>query len=118
MWSCRLAFASLFLIAGSTHAEEAKCPAHQGINVLASATLFDGPPSEMASLTPDISRGSGDHAYSSWDVRYLFDAGRKLYLVCQYAGTEKTTTIKVDKKVKQCIYRTHTAHTPAELSCK
>jgi hypothetical protein len=115
---CKLALASLLVIAGPACAQGASCPAYQEKNRLVTVTLFDGPPSEMASLMPDVSKGSGDHAYASWDVGYIFDAGRSLYLACEYSGSKKTTAIKVEKKVQQCTYRTHAAPKPVELNCK
>jgi len=118
MSSCRLALVALLVIAGPAYAEGTSCPAYQGKNPLVSVTLFDGPPSEMASLMPDVSKGSRDHAYSSWSVGYIFDAGRSLYLVCEYSGSKNTTTIKVEKKVQQCTYQTHSAPKPVELNCK
>jgi len=118
MWCYRLGLAALLVIAGSACAQGISCPAYREKNPLVTVTLFDGPPSEMASLMPDVSKGSGDHAYASWDVSYIFDAGRNLYLACQYSGSKKTTNIKVEKKVQQCTYRTHAAPKPVELNCK
>lgn len=108
----------ILALAGTACAQEVKCPPYQGKNPLSSVSLFDGPPSEKADLMPDISRGSGDHGYASWDVGYLFDAGRSLFLVCRYMGLEQATIVKASKKVEHCVYRTHGSTKPAELSCK
>jgi hypothetical protein len=69
---------------------------------------------------PDVSRGSGDHAYASWDVSYIFDSSRSLFLVCRFAGVgdAKTVKVKVEKKVSHCIFQTHSGATPAELVCR
>jgi hypothetical protein len=111
---------ALVLIASIAHAQEAKCPSYQGKRPLSSVVVFDGPPEERADLIPDFAKGNSDHVYASWEVSYIFDAGRNLFLVCRYAGSgdAEAVTIKVDKRVKQCIYRTHGGGIPAELTCK
>lgn len=108
------------VLAGTTHAQQAKCPSYQGKNFLSSVVLFDGPPEQRADLMPDVSKGSGDHAYALWDVSYIFASGRNLFLVCRFGGLENSSdvTIKVEKKVRRCIYRTHSGGKPAEMSCK
>jgi len=105
---------------GTAHAQEAKCPSYHGKHPLTSVVVFDGPPEQRADLMPDVSKGSGDHAYASWDVSYIFDSGRNLFLVCRYAdaGNANTVTVKVEKKLQRCIYRTHSGGRPAELICK
>ena len=117
----RLILLGLALAAAATaQAQEAKCPRYHGKSPLVSGVVFDGPPEEKADLMPDISRGKGSHAYASWDVGYLFDQGRSVYLVCRYSGhgDENAVTVKVEKKALHCIYRTHAGGQPAELSCK
>ena len=111
--------ASLALSAVS-QAQQARCPAHRGNSPLSSVVVFDGPPAERADLIPDVSKGSGDHAYASWEVSYIFDSGRTLFLVCRFAGLADTqsVTVKVEKKVKHCTFRTHRSPTPADVSCR
>lgn len=107
-------------LAGTAHAQEVKCPSYQGKVPLSTVVLFDGPPEQRADLMPDVSKGTGDHAYASWDVSYIFASGRNLFLVCKFASSPNSTdvTVKVEKKVQRCIYRTHSGAKPAELSCK
>lgn len=111
---------AVLLIATLAPAQRFKCPALQGKNALASASVFDGPPAEKADLVPDLTKGSGDHLYSSWDIGYLFDMGRTPYLVCKYAGLPdaQAVTLKVDKRVAKCIFQAHGAGQPAEAECK
>jgi hypothetical protein len=50
------------------------CPAKS--QTVHNLTVFDGPPSEQASLVPDSS--GKDH--SSWDLGYIYDAGRSVWV--------------------------------------
>jgi hypothetical protein len=70
--------------AGTTHRFE--CPStlsdgHQ-IHALNNASLFDGPPEQMADLTP--ASGKADR----WDL-----TGIDPYLVCRYRGLDKVVTL-------------------------
>lgn len=119
-WNKLFLCAGLVLsLANVAPSQEAKCPSFQGKNRLVTVTVFDGPPEQRADLIPDVSNGSGDHARAVWDVGYIFDSGRGLFLVCQFdGGAANTVTVKVDKKVKRCTFRTHGATRPAEVGCK
>lgn len=110
----------LLTLNGPAHAQDPRCPSYQGKSPLSSVALFDGPPEQKADLAPDVSKGTGDHAYASWDVSYIFDSGRTLFLVCRFAGADNSNsvTVKVEKKVRRCIYRTYSGTRPAKLSCK
>jgi len=114
----KIAILFVLLLSGTTaQADEVKCPSlHAGIQ-LSSAIVYDGPPNEMADLIPDKSRGSGNHATSSWEVGYIYDAGRNVFLVCKY-GLNDFVTIQAKKKVRTCIYRTHSGKKPTEMFCK
>jgi hypothetical protein len=107
------------VFACTTFAAEIKCPSYRSKHPLFSVVLFDGPPEEKADLMPDRSTGSGDHANSSWDVGYIFGSGRNLFLMCRYSGLgdSKNLTIKVEKKVERCVFRTRPKGQPAELTC-
>jgi hypothetical protein len=101
------------------HAQEARCPTHKDKAPLSGVVLYDGPPEQKADLMPDISKGSGDHVYASWKVGYIFDKGRKLYLVCRFGNKiDDTSTVEVDAPVKSCVFRSHPGGKPAELICK
>jgi hypothetical protein len=71
-----LSIALLFSLTVAAHAQEGTCPRYHANRPLSSVVLFDGPPEQRADLMPDVSRGSGDHAYASWDVSYIFESGR------------------------------------------
>jgi hypothetical protein len=101
------------------HAQEARCPAYKEKAPLSGVVLYDGPPEQKADLMPDISKGSGDHVYASWKVGYIFDKGRKLYLVCRFGNKiDDTSTVEVDARVQSCVFRSHRGGKPAELICK
>ena len=51
---------------------------------LTNASLFDGPPSQMADLVPDRD-GKAD--------RWVLDGIGDPYLVCRFAGTDKTVVL-------------------------
>jgi hypothetical protein len=106
-----------FILAGTAQAEEMKCPPLHGKNPLSGVSVYDGPPDEMADLISDKSSGEGDQIRASWEVGYIHDAGRSVYLVCKY-GKHETITVKAENKVQTCIYRTHPGKTPVEVFCK
>jgi hypothetical protein len=63
-------------------------------------TVFDGPPSEQASLVPD----SAGKDSSSWELGYIYDAGRSVWVRCQYAdGT--SSDVQLSAKVEKCEYK-------------
>ncbi len=84
---------------GFGHATGAEvCPAKS--QALRSVTVFDGPPSEQASLVPD--RAGTSH--SSWDLGYVYDAGRTVWVRCEYAdGT--SFDAQLTAKVGKCVYK-------------
>lgn len=73
-----------------------QCPANITVgpdrHQLYSASVFNGPPSEMADLIPDFGKKA-----ARWDLDYIDP-----YLVCKYKGTEKVITLHVTG-AKRCI---------------
>ena len=120
LWTRTILVGALALgLMAMAHAQEARCPAQKDKAPLSGVVLYDGPPEQKADLMPDISRGSGDHVYASWKVGYIFDKGRKLYLVCRFGNKiDNTSTVEVDAPVKSCVYRSRPGGKPAELICK
>jgi hypothetical protein len=120
LWHHQWIAGTILLIAMAAPAQSFKCPAMQGKNALASISVFDGPPAEKADLAPDLTKGSGDHLYSSWDIGYLFGMGRTPYLVCKYAGLPdaQAVTLIIDKRVTKCVFQAHGIGQPAEAECK
>jgi hypothetical protein len=110
---------TFLVLAAAAHAQGVKCPSHQGNQPLSRVSVFDGPPAENADLAPDIQTGGGDHIYLEWEVSSLSSSDRGVFLVCRYAasGDEPSLTIKLDKKMRRCIYRSHGGGLPAEAEC-
>jgi hypothetical protein len=106
----------ILLIAVTASAQDFKCPAAQGKRLLFNTAVFDGPPEKMVELEPDDSRGNTSYTYALW----LFKTGFTPFLVCRYGSLKdtETVTIKVDKPVQKCVFRAHTASSPAEMICK
>lgn len=110
---------AFLVLAAAAHSQEFKCPSSQGKNALFTVVVYDGPPAEKADLAPDVSRGKTSYTFASWDVGYLYGEGHTVYLVCKFAGLgdAQAVTIKVDKKVQQCVFRADKG-VPAEAVCK
>jgi hypothetical protein len=87
-----------------------RCPPTLDGHAHQRASVFDGPPQEQADLVPDSMGAAGDE----WRVGYLFDLGRVPFLVCRYAGTPRTVTLRLQPPVATCI----TAHRPPETVCR
>ena len=111
----RLVIVALGLVPVLASAAEFGCPVHSGRHLI-SATLFDGPPSEHADLMPDHDRKIKGGGQSEWNVAYIFQAGRKLYVECQY-GSKMPSTILEAPKVETCTYYTN-ANRRNSLTCK
>lgn len=111
---------AFLVLAAAAHAQQAQCPSNQGNQPLARVSVFDGPPAQHADLAPDDQKGSGDHLYLTWEIAYLFAMGHDVFLVCRYSPTadEPSMTIKLDKNVRKCIFRSHGSGHPAEAECK
>jgi len=113
----RLACISL-LLAGVAQAQPVGCPAMQGKSLLAGVSVFDGPPGEMADLVPDVSRGGQANLFQSWEVGYLFDQHRTVYLSCRYARVSAPVVVKIERRVKTCSFQAHGRARAAEMSCR
>jgi hypothetical protein len=115
----KLILGVILVFAAAVHAQDFKCPSNQGKSPLFNAAVFDGPPAEKAELAPDVSRGKTSYTFASWDVGYLYGMGHTVYLVCKFTGLgdAQDVTIKVEKKVRQCVFRADKG-VPAEALCK
>jgi hypothetical protein len=68
-------------------------------NILASVTLYDGPPKEQASLAPDENRLKGK-LMATWDLAP--NPGREYWLACGYSGTRVTLARPLAKDLRSC----------------
>jgi hypothetical protein len=112
----RLGIVAFVLIPALASAEEFGCPAARSGGRLVSATLFDGPPSEHADLMPDNYRKSKSGGQSDWNVAYIFQAGRRLYVQCQY-GSKISSVVLEAPKVDICTYSSNGKRRNS-LTCK
>ncbi|HWE98913.1 MAG TPA: STY0301 family protein [Caulobacteraceae bacterium] len=92
------------LLAAGPAAAQIQCPAvHLGAP-LTSVSVFDGPPSEQADLVPDTSHRRKAGSRSSWDVGYLYQAGRKVFVACRYGPRGAPVTISSATALHACVY--------------
>ncbi|KVD81742.1 hypothetical protein WS62_24510 [Burkholderia sp. ABCPW 14] len=75
------------------------CPA-RAESPLRYVDVFDGAPSEMATLVPD----EGGERKGNWQLGYVYDAGRYVTVRCKYADG-RTTDVKLADRVNRCDYR-------------
>jgi len=67
---------------------------------LKDASLFDGPPEELADLEPD---NDGEMEWSLSDYQQSAQQrGQALYFVCKYSKTTKTLSLKVPQAATAC----------------
>ena len=78
-----------------------------GASHLAGITIYDGPPSEQASLVYD-NRTSGK---GTWAAVWTFPAGppRPYFLACSYEGTKLILSRQLPAATKECrvVYKSH-----------
>jgi hypothetical protein len=84
----RLALCAFVVVTGVVHAQDVRCPPFYGSWPLSNAVVFDGPPDQKADIMPDISRSEAGNDYASWDVGYVYEAGRQVFLVCRYSSAK------------------------------
>ncbi len=104
--------------AAGPHESATSCPAYRGGSPLSGATVFDGPPEDRTDLMPDTTRGRGRHAESSWDVGYVFDGNRQVFLACRYMGPSEPLMVRIERRVASCTYKTAEAGKPVEMRCR
>ncbi len=83
---------------------DVRCPDTQAGTALTTVTLFDGPASEKAALVPDTSQKTADGTRSRWSVAYIFQAGRRLYVECQYGPKSAPITLVPEPSTYQCEF--------------
>jgi hypothetical protein len=114
----RWALVPLFLVPGLSAAEQVQCPGSNGGARLVTVTLYDGPPSEHADLMPDKSRKtSAGGTESSWEVGYVFEAGRKLYVECRYDSKGVSPIVLEPANARVCIFNS-TSDRRVSLVCR
>jgi hypothetical protein len=66
---------------------------------VAGITIFDGPPSEQASLVPDSEKPSGDNIIQIWQ---LPKSDRGYWIQCNYANSTAQISRRLPASVSRC----------------
>lgn len=98
-------------------ASDASCPQTQHGVGLKTVTLFDGPPKDHADLVPDSFHEAEGIGRSEWDVTYIFQAGRRLYVQCDYGPTVPVVVLQPVASTKKCVYLSQRDGT-VSLTCR
>ncbi len=88
----------LLVIHAAASADSTTCPLLGGKEPR-SLDLFDGRPEELAYLIPDHVTGTE----ATWDVGYVYDAGRTVTIRCKYDG-RRVVDVAVPHRVGRCGY--------------
>src|SRR3982751_159330 len=99
--SVGLAALTLVALDAAAQPRGVDCPARSGGKPLSAVDVFDGPPAERFSLKPEIDRRGRSSWVSTWDVKYIYRAGRRVYLRCEY--NTKSVILPV-RRAKLCRY--------------
>ncbi len=74
----------------------------QKVGSLVDASVFDGAPTNLAELMPDLET-------SEWDISmnqaYAEQHGESVYLVCRYKGIKKTVQLKIPYAATRCVVK-------------
>lgn len=62
--------------------------------------VFDGQPTELATLIPD----KAEERSGYWLLGYIYDAGRFVVIRCKYAD-KQTLDVKLSNRVQRCDYK-------------
>jgi hypothetical protein len=110
MSSSKLLVAALLLACGSAGAAT-ECPAFVSeasvTHALTDASVYDGPPSQLADLEPTD---------KGWDLTSLRDSPRPVFLVCKYRGTTASRTLEIPKGTAGCAITEHAG--AIQVSCR
>ncbi|WP_081483727.1 STY0301 family protein [Paracidovorax oryzae] len=87
------------------------CPIRQD-QPLRYIDVFDGEPSDLATLEPDVAK----ERYGHWVLGYIYDKGRFPTIRCKYAD-KQTHDVKLAKRVEQCSYSIN-AKNVLRVTCK
>ncbi len=73
---------------------------------------FDGEPSGLATLEPDVAK----ERYGHWVLGDIYDEGRFATIRCKYAD-KQTHDVQLAKRVEQCSYSIN-AKNVLQVTCK
>jgi hypothetical protein len=89
------------------------CPETLDSHPLNGVEVFDGHPSELASLVPDKDIAAGSNK-ATWNFK---PKGRPIWVVCSYRDVIRTVTQELSPGVRQCVAR-YRNRTPVAIDCK
>lgn len=94
---------ALMVLVGSASGRVAspRCPGSFQAAPLTTVSVFDGPLEEQADLVPSGGKRSKASSVSTWDVGYIYKAGRIVHLKCGYR-TGVFIDVPVRGPVKRC----------------
>ena len=112
-----LLVAAIAFVTVSAHATGTGCPAKQDGKPLTTGYVLDGPVQDKAILEADSVGTKAGVDFASWQVGYIYDAGRKVNLDCRYDGVAEPVVVQIDTPVKACAYR-KSKKQGVKLSCR
>ncbi len=85
---------------GTTACAATACPILHDHHRLTAVDVYDGPPSELASLTPDEN--------GTWKLGYKpASTSGRFYLGCQYGSTGDSVALQIPSNVSRCQIGTY-----------
>jgi len=87
------------------------CPL-RGEQALQFVDIFDGPPTELATVVPDKQGERSGH----WRLGYVYDARRSVTIRCKYADG-KAIDVPIASRIDRCDYKIDRRKT-LSLACK
>jgi hypothetical protein len=98
-----LCLIAAFLSLDTALASEIHCPSIQRIQgksqPLDSASVFSGPPEELAELMPDLETSEWDLAR---DQQAAKERSQSLYFVCRYKNSKRTVSLPIPRDAALC----------------
>lgn len=92
------------VLSGCAAAGATSCPENHAGFRLKTVMVFDGPPSEHADLMPDSYHENKGVGRSEWDVAYIFQAGRHLFVKCDYGPSVPAVILEPEPSTQQCVF--------------
>lgn len=95
-------------------AESVTCPKSSNARPLERVEIFDGKPSELASLVPDEDIGDG-RTTPMW--RFVAGGQRRIWVVCTYGASTGTVAVELPATTRQCAVQ-YRKKKPVAVDCK
>lgn len=109
--------AAIALAATGAIAAGQACPATRDGRPLSTAQVLDGPVADNAILAPDTGWTRAGVDVATWQVAYVYEAGRQVTLDCRYDGVAEPVVVRIETPVMTCRYSGSRRHGVA-LRCR